>query len=162
MPVECFDLGQRHFHPHQFVSRCSEPEYHRNDTTGSVTRKLGFYFWHRRDFSLLLLVNWFSFPFRPSRMYRGVELFPQGKATGAWSYIAQNYFSYTSTPYVFVYCSCYLSIYLFSVTPTWCIVPPWNALFDFSFLILDRRYNSLDGGSARRKVASLHRTIQTE
>jgi hypothetical protein len=30
----------------------------------------------------------------------------------------------------------------------------WNALFHFSFLILDRRYNSLDGGSACRKVAT--------
>jgi hypothetical protein len=47
-----------------------------------------------------------------------------------------------------------LFIYLFPVAPTCSIGHPWNTSFYFSYLILDSRYDSLDGGSARSKVAT--------
>jgi hypothetical protein len=40
-----------------------------------------------------------------------------------------------------------------SVAPTWSMLHPWNASFQFSFLTLDIRYDSLEGGSACRKAA---------
>jgi hypothetical protein len=40
------------------------------------------------------------------------------------------------------------------LAPTRSIGRPWNASFNFSFLILESRQDSLDGGSARRKAAN--------
>jgi hypothetical protein len=46
----------------------------------------------------------------------------------------------------------YLSIFV-PVAPTWSTGHPWNASFHFSFLNLNCRLETLDGGSARRKTA---------
>jgi hypothetical protein len=43
---------------------------------------------------------------------------------------------------------------LFLLLPLWSIGHPWNASFHFSFLILDSRYDFLDGGSAQREAAT--------
>jgi hypothetical protein len=57
--------------------------------------------------------------------------------------------------YFFRYQMCILILSVFiPITPTWSIERPWNALFHFNFLILDSRYDSLDGGSAHRKAAT--------
>jgi hypothetical protein len=48
-----------------------------------------------------------------------------------------------------------LSVYLsIPVVPTWSKGHPGSVSFQFSFLILDSRYDSLDEGSARRKAGT--------
>jgi hypothetical protein len=92
-----------------------------------------------------------------------------------WRIISFTYFSFSQSFILFVSHTTFLSrkirecifleaerrryfVHILSISiplaSTWSIGHPWNASFHFSFLIIDRRQDSLDGGSARRKAAT--------